>query len=200
MLLYIYPERAGIPGLERDCHSSLGSSGDISIPHSGVSRGHVNVPLQSDHRYTPTPDSSGLRGFPNRTSLRSDQALPKYPTSPSDILNGVVSVHLRTTLIYSPTFHKHYSEWNSLSPHRALPTHQNITNINSAYIFQQVWITPFIGSNAKTRLSPARTYSRLPDCLVSPLEAATGKGGNHSWQPTRQPSQPRTTVYKLVCV
>ena len=45
MLLYIYPERAGIPGLERDCHSSLGSSGDISIPHSGVSRGHRNVPL-----------------------------------------------------------------------------------------------------------------------------------------------------------
>ena len=85
MLQYIYPERAGIPGLERDCHSFLGSSGDISIPHSGVSRGHRNVPLQSDHRYTPTPlcDSSGLRGFPNRTPLRSDQALPKCPTSPS---------------------------------------------------------------------------------------------------------------------
>ena len=78
MLLYIYPERAGIPGLERDCHSSLGSSEDISISHSGVSRGHRNVPLQSDHRYTPTPDSSGLRGFPNRTRLSSDQALPKY--------------------------------------------------------------------------------------------------------------------------
>ena len=84
MLLYIYPERAGIPGLERDCHSSLGSFGDISIPHSGVSRGHGNVPLQSDHRYTPTPDSSGLRRFPNQTPLRSDQALPKCPTSPLD--------------------------------------------------------------------------------------------------------------------
>ena len=34
-------------------------------------------------------------------------------------------------------------------------------------------------------------------CLVSPLEAATGKGGNHSWQLTRQPRLPRTTVYKL---
>ena len=127
MLLYIYPERAGIPRLERDCHSSLGSSGDISIPHSGVRRGHRNVQLQSDHRYTPTPDSSRLRGFPNWTPLRSDRALPKCPTSPSDTLNGAAPAHLQTTLIYSPTFHKHYSEWNSLSPPGALPTHQNIT-------------------------------------------------------------------------
>ena len=36
-----------------------------------------------------------------------------------------------------------------------------------------------------------------PRLLVSPLEAATSKGGNHSWQHTRQPKQPRTTVYKL---
>ena len=102
MLLYIYPERAGIPGIGRVCHSSLGSSGDISIPQSGVSRGHRYVPLQSDDSYTPTPDSSGLRGFPNRTPLRSEQTLPKCPTSPSDTLNGAAPAHLRTTLIYSP--------------------------------------------------------------------------------------------------
>ena len=55
----------------------------------------------------------------------------------------------------------------------------------------------FLSANYKTRPSSSRTYPRLPDCLVSPLEAATGKGGNHSWQLTRQSSQPRTTVYKL---
>ena len=36
-----------------------------------------------------------------------------------------------------------------------------------------------------------------PRLLMSPLEATTSKGGNHSWQPMRQPKQPRTTVYKL---
>ena len=71
------------------------------------------------------------------------------------------------------------------------------SNINSADIFQQVCMTFFIGSNCKTRPFLSRTHSRLPDCLMSPLEAATGKGGNHSWQPTRQSRQPRTTVYNL---
>ena len=52
----------------------------------------------------------------------------------------------------------------------------------------------------KTRPSSSKTYTQLPDCLVSPLEvleAASSKDGNHSWQRTRQPKQPRTTVYKL---
>ena len=44
MWLHVYPERAGIPEQERGCHSSLGCSGDISIPHLDVSRGHQNVP------------------------------------------------------------------------------------------------------------------------------------------------------------
>ena len=30
--LLVYPDRAGIPKLDGGCHSSLGSSGDISIP------------------------------------------------------------------------------------------------------------------------------------------------------------------------
>ena len=44
---HVYPERAGIPRLKGSCHSSLGSSGDISISHSGVSHGHRNVPQTS---------------------------------------------------------------------------------------------------------------------------------------------------------
>ena len=35
---HVCPERAGIPRLKGSCHSSLGSSGDISISHSGVTR------------------------------------------------------------------------------------------------------------------------------------------------------------------
>ena len=58
------------------------------------------------------------------------------------------------------------------------------SNINSAYIFQQVCITPFIGFHSKTRPSLSRTHSRPP------LEAATGKGGDHSWQSTRQSRLP----------
>ena len=54
-----------------------------------------------------------------------------------------------------------------------------------------------LSSKYKTRPSSSRTHTHLPDCLVSPLDAATSKGGNHSWQRTRQPKQPRTTVYKL---
>ena len=57
-----------------------------------------------------------------------------------------------------------------------------------------------LSAKYKTRPSSSRTYTQLPDYPVSPLEAATSKGGNHSWQRTRQPSQPRTTVYKLLRV
>ena len=55
----------------------------------------------------------------------------------------------------------------------------------------------YLSSKYKARPSSSRTHTQLPDCLVSPLEAATSKGGNHSWQRTRQPKQHRTTVYKL---
>ena len=36
------------------------------------------------------------------------------------------------------------------------------SNKNSAYAIRQVWITTFIGSNSKTRPSPARTELQLP--------------------------------------
>ena len=117
MLLYIYPERAGIPGLGTD--------------------------------FTPPSDL----------------------TFTNTIRNGIHFLHTQDSKYQS--------------------------NINSAYIICQVWITPFIGSYSKTRPSLSRTHSQLPDCLVSPLEAATGKGRNHSWQPTRQSRLPQTTVYDL---
>ena len=56
---HVYQKRAGIPKLEGGCHSSLGSSGDISISHSGVSCGHRNVPHTSISHYMTSPDSSG---------------------------------------------------------------------------------------------------------------------------------------------
>ena len=82
----------------------------VSIPKAGVSRSHQNVPHKSDHRYTSTPDSSGLRGLPNRTPLRSDQALPKCPTSPSDTLKCAAPAHLRTTTDLQNGFHFLYTE------------------------------------------------------------------------------------------
>ena len=43
---HVYPERAGIPKTRGGCHSSLGSSGEISISHSGVSCGHRSTRLR----------------------------------------------------------------------------------------------------------------------------------------------------------
>ena len=77
--LFGYPERAGIPKLEGGCHSNLGSSADISISHSGVSRGHRNVPHASVNHYSTSPDSSGLRRPPNRTPLCSNDPFHYHP-------------------------------------------------------------------------------------------------------------------------
>ena len=63
--VFLPAERAGIPKLEGGCHSSLRSSGDISISHSGVSCGHRNVPHASVNHYTTSPDSSELRRAPS---------------------------------------------------------------------------------------------------------------------------------------
>ena len=79
MWLHVYPERAGIPELERGCHSSLGFSGDISIPHLGVSRGHRNVPIDSANHYTITPDSVGFStGLPTDW-IRHFRQVPLLP-------------------------------------------------------------------------------------------------------------------------
>ena len=97
--LHVYPERAGIPKLEGGCHSSLGSSGDISIPHSGVRRGHRNVPHTSDSHYTNSPDSSGLHGPPNPDSTPLIYVLPATPTPHSERLSAPL---LRTLGRYLP--------------------------------------------------------------------------------------------------
>ena len=171
LLLYIYPERAGIPELERDCHSFLGSSGDISIPHSGVSHGHRNVPIQSDNRYTSTPDSSGLRGLPNRTPLRSDPSLPAGPTSPSDTLNCAAPAHLRTTLISSLTSHNTIRHgFHFLHTEHFLDI-KIWSKLNSGW---QVWITPFIGSIKLPNMSVP-----FKNVLKTPRLPRVTSGGRH---------------------
>ena len=168
MLLYIYPERVDIPEQERDCHSSLGSSGDISIPPRQLRS--PSVPIQSDNRYASTPDSSGLCGLPSRTPLRSYPSLPTGSTSPSDILSCAAPAHLRTTLISSLTSHN---------------------TIRHGFHFLHTEHFLHIKISSKLNSGYKWSYSRLPDCPVSPLEAATHKGSNHSWQPTRQLSHLR---------
>ena len=80
----------GIPKLEGGCHSSLGSSGDISIFHSVVTR--MFHTLQSI-TITTTPDSSGLRRPPNQTPLCLNGSFPPRPTSHSDRLNCDAPAH-----------------------------------------------------------------------------------------------------------
>ena len=148
-------------------------------PQSGVNRGHWNVPDKSNHSYVSTQASSGLRGLTNRTPLWSDQALPKWPTSPSDTLICAAPAHLRNPTDIHANFHRNYSEHISHSPHGALPIHLNInlnklwlgnlTNINNTLCRLQIPTTSVSFKNAERTGRP-----------VSPLEAATGKGGNHS--------------------
>ena len=89
---HVYPERAGIPELEGGCHSSLGSSQDISISHSGVSCGNRNAPHASVNHYTTSPDSVGLPpGL-----LYSDGSFPPRPNSHSDRLFNGAPAHPRT--------------------------------------------------------------------------------------------------------
>ena len=79
--LHVYPERAGIPKLEGGCHSSLGSSGYISISHSGVSRGHWNVPHTSIRHYGTLPDSPDL--FLTPVVLFTGMNVERFITNPS---------------------------------------------------------------------------------------------------------------------
>ena len=102
---HVYPERAGIPELEGGCHSSLGSCGDISISHSGVSRVHRNVPHASVNHYTTSPDCAGLRRPPNRTPLCANGSFPPRATSHLDRLNCAAPAHPRTISLYGRTMH-----------------------------------------------------------------------------------------------
>ena len=76
---YTSIQKGRVRKLEGGCHSSLGSSGDISISHTGVSHSHLNVPHASVSHYATSPDSSGLRRPPNRTPLSSNGSFPSGP-------------------------------------------------------------------------------------------------------------------------
>ena len=117
---HVYPERAGIPKLEGvgGCHSSLRSSGDISISHSGVSRGHRNVPYASVSHYTTTP--------PNRTPICSNGSFAPRPTSLPDRLNRAAPAHPRTISLHGGSIHNNATEL-SASIHRTLPAQWNHT-------------------------------------------------------------------------
>ena len=165
-MLYIYPERAGIAELGRDCHSSLRSSGDISIPHSGVSRSDRNVPIQSDNCHTSTPDSSGLCGLPNQTPLRSD------PTSPSDTLNCAAPAYLRTTLISSLTSHNTIRhEFHFLHPEHFLLI-QISSKLNYDYNLASM-------NNTLYRLSLLNTSVSFKNVLQTPRLPRVTPGGRH---------------------
>ena len=85
-------------------------SGDISISHSGVSRGHRNVPHASVSHYTTSPDSSGLSIPPNQTPLCSNGSFPSKPTSLPDRLNRTASAHPRTISLNGGTIHNSVTE------------------------------------------------------------------------------------------
>ena len=124
---HVYPERAGIPKLEGGCHSSLGSSGDISISHSGVTRGHRNVSHASVSLYATSPDSSGLCRPPNRTPFCSNGSFPPRPTSLPDRLNRAAPAHPQTISLHGGTIHNNATELVSASIHGTLPAQWNHT-------------------------------------------------------------------------
>ena len=124
---HVYPERAGVPKLEGSCYSALGSSRDISISHSGVSRGHRNVPHASVSHYTTSPDSSGLRRPPKRTPLCSNGSFPPRPTSLLDRLNRAAPAHPQTISLHGGTIHNSATELVSASIHGTLPAQWNHT-------------------------------------------------------------------------
>ena len=72
------------------------SSGDISISHLGVSRGHRNVPHTSHGLFKVRPDSSALRNPLPRTLLLDNGSFLQDPLSLSGQSNY-------STLAYLPT-------------------------------------------------------------------------------------------------
>ena len=85
------PWKGGYPQLQgRGYHSFPRSSGDISISHLGVSRGHWNVPHTSHCLSKATPDFSGFRRPPSRLlyngSFLQDPHSPDNPTTLNTLL------------------------------------------------------------------------------------------------------------------
>ena len=133
------PRKGGYPRTRGGCHSSLGSSGDISISHSGVSRGHRNIPHASVNHYTTTPDSSGLRRPTNRTPLCSNGSYPPRPTSHSDILSCAAPARPRTISLHGRTMHNNLTElvFTSILLHKLLKIHVHIFNNYESRLFIQ---------------------------------------------------------------
>ena len=185
---------AGIPKLEGGCHSSLGSCGDISISHTGVSHGHRNVPHASVSHYTTSPDSSGLRRPPNRTHICSNGSFPSRPTSLPNRLNRAAHAHPQTISLHGGTVHNNATE---------LASDLHTPNSVKSLYYINFWIYIYLTNMNDASLSNNKNTSvffkntRPTPWLLSPQEAATSNGGNHPWRLTRQPKQPRTTVYDL---
>ena len=99
------PRKGGYPQTRGGCHSSLGSSGDISISHSGVSCGHRNVPHASIRHYTTSSDSSGLCRPPSRTLLHYNGSFPSRPTPRSERLVCAAPAHPQTISLYGSSAH-----------------------------------------------------------------------------------------------
>ena len=102
-----YPQIGGGGG---GCHSSLGSSGDIIISHSGVSCSYRNVPHASVSRYTTSPEFSGLHRPPSRTLLHQNGSFPSRPTPRSERLVCGAPAHPRTISLYGSSVHNNVSE------------------------------------------------------------------------------------------
>ena len=118
-------------------------------PESGINCGHRNVPHKSKHSYISTPDSSRLRGHPNRAPFCSDQVFQKWPNYPLDSTIRGTSAHLQILT----DIHYNFAGINlihSRSPHGALPIHIETqiprilwlnyitTNINIIYPFNNL--------------------------------------------------------------
>ena len=126
VLIHVYPERAGIPNLKGSYQPIAGSSGDISISHLGVSRGHRNVPQ------TPLYVLAGLFRTPSRTQFISVFTTSHTPHSDR------ISAHSRMIFLNDSSVHHNASELISYSAHRLLPTQldhaYNIKSVTHIYL------------------------------------------------------------------
>ena len=94
---HVYPERAGIPKLEGGCHSSLGSSGDISISHYNGS-----FPSR------PTPRSERLvcaaPAHPQTISLYGSSAHNNVTEPVYESTHGTLPTQINPTITYIPEY------------------------------------------------------------------------------------------------
>ena len=117
----------------RGYHSSPRSSGDISISHLGVSRGHRNIPHTSHCLYKATPDSSGLRRPPSRTLLLYNGSFLQDPLSLQTI--QLFTAHLS---FLQKSVHPNVSDPNN--KHLNSDKSHNHINLCNTYIYMNTII------------------------------------------------------------